>query len=1316
MKHQVYLLDNTSETDYSNIDADNIVLLVDNSISISDDTQVSLDGKVDKVSGSSLIADTSITRLANTSGENTGDQDLSGKLDKNTTITPSTKTKITYDADGLVTEGDDATTEDINDSTDRRYLTDTQKTEATRNATTSQNGLISSTDWNTFNDKQGAGNYEPAFTKNTAFNKDFGTTAGTIPQGNEVLRTSDALTEVTDTNKLITVEDYGGLIYISQWNPTTNTPTLADADATKFREAYISLNDFTRFGIDWEKGDYLVYDINGDIFREENPLKNIVSTVGFSNNYDDLDNFPTFKTVENLSILGTGNIDLTKTMVGLGNVDNTSDLNKPVSTDTQTALNLKANKASPTFTGDVTSGGNIEAPAIKLTSGAADGYFLKTDADGNATWTPISASQVYKGTWNADTNTPTLADNTGVQGNFYRVTTPGTSDLGSGNKTFEINDDVSHNGTIWERIPAVGYTLQTATSTVLGGVKIGNGVSISNSVISVSTDYEPTKGLDDNYVTDAEAVVIGNTSGTNTGDEDTSSIQNKRPLKTIESLSLEGNGDIDLTKAMVALGSADNTSDADKPISSATQTALNNKVDKVTGSSLIQDTSITRLADTSGTNTGDNATNSQYSGLVSDTGTPAILSNGSTPTLNSGITASEIRTLIGAGTSSTDTDTQLSTEQVQDIMGSTWIDGKNTIVVYDDVNGTLKIDAIDQRSDEEIRDVSSAQWIDGTNTTVVKDDAGNTIKINSVDTNTQYSTGSGLISSGTIFSHADTSSQASSTNSGRTYIQDIVLDTYGHITGIDTATETVDFSSVIPIFSTVLPNPIGQVYRSPVDTSVRELGNIIKSSIDSFYYHTTTFVDSGGTQSIRLLKSSDLVTWTDEGIIVADSEDPYLVESGGEYFLYVEDKEPTTFRNIKLYKSDDLSTWTDEGVVLDYNDDTWESQDVSSPTVIIEEGTWYMYYEGRSGTQDGAIGLATSSNGIDWTKSNRNPIFTGTNLNSDLQWADHLVPDDIIKSEGLFYMTAHAKVTEDNEWFCAVLVSNDLENWVDMLGTWSNKVNYTDESGYGLMIFKSSEYGLLASFINEGDGEDQRSIIMGSFGVSPNYDLKEKVIKAKRVEATTFIGNGSQITNVDAATLDSLDSNDFVRSTGNTSQNVNGNKTFLNKALLPNQSGTKGAGIGSNSSSFYSFYQSNGTTRKGYIGFPITTNSDLSIENDASNKSLTLRQNGNLDYNGDVIADNFFEGSDKRLKTNIKKISKSVYSYELKTQPGITVYGTIAQEIEKTNPEVVKKPDDGGMMSVNYNSFLSLKLAEQENKTDDLQKQIDELKELIKNK
>ena len=40
-------------------------------------------------------------------------------------------------------------------------------------------------------------------------------------------------------------------------------------------------------------------------------------------------------------------------MVGLNHVDNTSDINKPVSTATRTALELKANLANPTFTGNL---------------------------------------------------------------------------------------------------------------------------------------------------------------------------------------------------------------------------------------------------------------------------------------------------------------------------------------------------------------------------------------------------------------------------------------------------------------------------------------------------------------------------------------------------------------------------------------------------------------------------------------------------------------------------------------------------------------------------------------------------------------------------------------------------------------------------------------------------------------------------------------------------------------------------------------------------------------------------------------------------
>jgi len=51
----------------------------------------------------------------------------------------------------------------------------------------------------------------------------------------------------------------------------------------------------------------------------------------------------------------TGTVSgITKTMVGLGSVDNTADTAKPVSTAQQTALDLKANLASPTLTGTPT--------------------------------------------------------------------------------------------------------------------------------------------------------------------------------------------------------------------------------------------------------------------------------------------------------------------------------------------------------------------------------------------------------------------------------------------------------------------------------------------------------------------------------------------------------------------------------------------------------------------------------------------------------------------------------------------------------------------------------------------------------------------------------------------------------------------------------------------------------------------------------------------------------------------------------------------------------------------------------------------------
>jgi len=80
-------------------------------------------------SGKVAVSSVTSTELGYVSGVTSAIQtQLDGKVDENAAITGATKTKITYDAKGLVTAGADATTADIADSTNKRYVTDAQLT------------------------------------------------------------------------------------------------------------------------------------------------------------------------------------------------------------------------------------------------------------------------------------------------------------------------------------------------------------------------------------------------------------------------------------------------------------------------------------------------------------------------------------------------------------------------------------------------------------------------------------------------------------------------------------------------------------------------------------------------------------------------------------------------------------------------------------------------------------------------------------------------------------------------------------------------------------------------------------------------------------------------------------------------------------------------------------------------------------------------------------------------------------------------------------------------------------------------------------
>ena len=121
---------------------------------------------------------------------------------------------------------------------------------------------------------------------------------------------------------------------------------------------------------------------------------------------------------------------------------------------------------------------------------------------------PLSAVE-YKGAWNANTNTPTLASGTGTFGDEYIVSTQGTRNIGEGSITYRVGDRVIYNGSIWQRIPASSVrTVNSKAPDANGNVTVNasdivtpdvygydrsnigkNWQYISNSYYSVGMDY-----------------------------------------------------------------------------------------------------------------------------------------------------------------------------------------------------------------------------------------------------------------------------------------------------------------------------------------------------------------------------------------------------------------------------------------------------------------------------------------------------------------------------------------------------------------------------------------------------------------------------------------------------------------------------------------------------------------------------------------------------------------------------------------------------------------------------------------------------------
>lgn len=196
----------------------------------------------------------------------------------------------------------------------------------------------------------------------------------------------------------------------------------------------------------------------------------------------------TIKTLEGQSLLGSGNIDLTKSDVGLANVDNTSDLNKPISTATQTALNAKQNTLTLTTTGTSGAatlvGSTLNIPQYGGGGGSNPATFYINSTGGTTVGTPLTNEISLSVLIPANT----LTSNCQFQLIYKIKRIVGTASILTGSVFFNTSNNLT-GATQIVASPSIGTTINFATIIRNFHITSGNLNYLSISSGGLSNDY-----------------------------------------------------------------------------------------------------------------------------------------------------------------------------------------------------------------------------------------------------------------------------------------------------------------------------------------------------------------------------------------------------------------------------------------------------------------------------------------------------------------------------------------------------------------------------------------------------------------------------------------------------------------------------------------------------------------------------------------------------------------------------------------------------------------------------------------------------------
>jgi predicted GH43/DUF377 family glycosyl hydrolase len=155
---------------------------------------------------------------------------------------------------------------------------------------------------------------------------------------------------------------------------------------------------------------------------------------------------------------------------------------------------------------------------------------------------------------------------------------------------------------------------------------------------------------------------------------------------------------------------------------------------------------------------------------------------------------------------------------------------------------------------------------------------------------------------------------------------------------------------------------------------------------------------------------------------------PSVVYDGSNYKMYYAGFDGSYYQ-IGLATSSDKINWQKYDIVPVLETGAgWDSRYVTQPSVLFINGIYYMWYTGWAGggLENYKIGYAISNNGVNWDKYDFNPVLTASTIGN---WDPVGVSSpSVVEVDGIYYMW-FTGYSNDGSTAIGLATSSDRINW-----------------------------------------------------------------------------------------------------------------------------------------------------------------------------------------------------------------------------------------------------------------------------------------------